>query len=133
MSACPECNHPAHADDECVAIVGYDHLNGDHECGCPGSTRDEEHPADEGHRFTIAMTSRGSSKVVGEAHHTSRVTEPFTWTDEQMAGIWARAKAQAERLALQAEPDHRTGARDRKGGRPDLHDIWPHVEIRRER
>jgi len=24
-------------------------------------------------------------------------------------------------------------ARDRKGGRPDLHDIWPHVEIRRER
>lgn len=33
---CPRCEHPAHDPNDCDATVGYDHLNGDHECGCPG-------------------------------------------------------------------------------------------------
>lgn len=33
---CASCSHPAHADVECEEITGYDHLNGDHNCGCPG-------------------------------------------------------------------------------------------------
>lgn len=33
---CTSCGHPAH-DEECLEITGYDHMNGDHECGCPGS------------------------------------------------------------------------------------------------
>lgn len=31
---CGDCKHPDHGDTECGEIVGYDHLNGDHECGC---------------------------------------------------------------------------------------------------
>jgi hypothetical protein len=88
MSTCPECNHPSHADNECVVTVGYDAMNGDHECGCPGVTeiarreeiRAAEYPADQGHRFTITMTSRGSSKVVGDEHHTDSEWESDPWT-----------------------------------------------------
>jgi hypothetical protein len=35
--ACDLCGHAKHDDAECGEVVGYDHLNGDHECGCPGS------------------------------------------------------------------------------------------------
>lgn len=31
---CPSCGHPEHADSACEVVVGYDHLNGDHDCGC---------------------------------------------------------------------------------------------------
>lgn len=33
---CDLCGHALHGDSECGEAVGYDHLNGDHECGCPG-------------------------------------------------------------------------------------------------
>lgn len=33
---CPLCKHAEHGDGECDKQVGYDHLSGDHECGCPG-------------------------------------------------------------------------------------------------
>lgn len=33
---CADCGHPWHSDTDCGEVVGYDHLNGDHECGCPG-------------------------------------------------------------------------------------------------
>lgn len=36
---CPDCMHSAHANTDCGAVVGYDHLNGDHECGCVGEQR----------------------------------------------------------------------------------------------
>ena len=32
---CRGCDHAPH-EDECEEVVGYDHMNGDHECGCPG-------------------------------------------------------------------------------------------------
>lgn len=31
---CPGCGHALHPSEECEVVVGYDHLNGDHECGC---------------------------------------------------------------------------------------------------
>ena len=34
---CDMCQHSPHGDGECPESVGYDHMNGDHECGCPGS------------------------------------------------------------------------------------------------
>jgi hypothetical protein len=34
---CDMCEHAEHPDGDCGAVTGYDHLNGDHECGCPGS------------------------------------------------------------------------------------------------
>lgn len=34
---CDMCDHSLHHDTECGESTGYDHLNGDHECGCPGS------------------------------------------------------------------------------------------------
>ena len=34
---CDMCPHPSHHPDDCEGIVGYDHLNGDHFCGCAGS------------------------------------------------------------------------------------------------
>jgi hypothetical protein len=37
---CEMCQHAAHSGGDCEVIVGYDHMNGDHECGCPGP--DEE-------------------------------------------------------------------------------------------
>jgi hypothetical protein len=33
---CPMCDHANHRQDECEVVVGYDHLNGNHECGCAG-------------------------------------------------------------------------------------------------
>ena len=33
---CGACGHAFHHDDECEEVIGYDHLNGPHECGCPG-------------------------------------------------------------------------------------------------
>lgn len=36
MNTCGMCHHEAHDTDDCDAVTGYDHLNGDHECGCPG-------------------------------------------------------------------------------------------------
>jgi hypothetical protein len=36
--SCSQCGHPPHTEGECDAVVGYDHLNGDHECGCPGES-----------------------------------------------------------------------------------------------
>lgn len=33
---CEACEHPRHEEDDCEYITGYDHLNGDHYCGCPG-------------------------------------------------------------------------------------------------
>ena len=36
---CSRCKHNAHDSTECDHIVGYDHLNGDHECGCTGPMR----------------------------------------------------------------------------------------------
>lgn len=35
---CGLCDHGFHGSDSCEYVVGYDHLNGDHECGCPGYT-----------------------------------------------------------------------------------------------
>lgn len=36
LIGCPKCAHPHHIDTDCGVEVGYDHLNGTHECGCPG-------------------------------------------------------------------------------------------------
>ena len=36
---CNGCGHPKHGNTECGAVTGYDHLNGDHECGCMGELR----------------------------------------------------------------------------------------------
>lgn len=33
---CPICRHAKHGDSGCEEITVYDHMNGDHECGCPG-------------------------------------------------------------------------------------------------
>lgn len=47
---CDLCDHPRHEGSECGEVVGYDHLNGDHECGCPGSLESLLAQAwDEGH------------------------------------------------------------------------------------
>lgn len=35
---CIDCEHVSHLGSECDVPVGYDHLNGDHECGCPGTS-----------------------------------------------------------------------------------------------
>lgn len=37
LSACDMCGHRPHDAAPCEAQAGYDHLNGFHECGCPGS------------------------------------------------------------------------------------------------
>jgi hypothetical protein len=34
---CEFCGHAFHHEDECEEVTGYDHMNGDHECGCPGT------------------------------------------------------------------------------------------------
>ena len=47
--SCYWCGHASHEGDECGAVTGYDHMNGDHECGCPGrglSEAEREHVAD---------------------------------------------------------------------------------------
>lgn len=36
MTNCKRCGHPEHERDECGVAIGYDHMNGDHECVCPG-------------------------------------------------------------------------------------------------
>lgn len=36
MTDCKVCGHPEHPSDGCPTTVGYDHLNGDHECPCSG-------------------------------------------------------------------------------------------------
>lgn len=30
------CGHESHGDSDCPEQTGYDHINGFHECGCPG-------------------------------------------------------------------------------------------------
>lgn len=35
---CHDCGHPKHGVDDCGEVVGYDHINGDHECGCAGAS-----------------------------------------------------------------------------------------------
>lgn len=37
VEPCDMCGHPSHGNTECDVETGYDHLNGFHECGCPGS------------------------------------------------------------------------------------------------
>ena len=39
---CSGCSHPKHGDTECGEITGYDHMNGDHECGCPGDAGEDD-------------------------------------------------------------------------------------------
>jgi hypothetical protein len=34
---CHLCGHSNHGDTDCGEVTSYDHLNGDHECGCPGA------------------------------------------------------------------------------------------------
>ena len=34
---CDMCDHPLHGNSDCGVEAGYDHINGSHECGCPGS------------------------------------------------------------------------------------------------
>jgi len=49
VETCLWCGHPPHDGEECGAVIGYDHLNGDHECACPGrglSESEREHVAD---------------------------------------------------------------------------------------
>lgn len=39
MTDCELCEHKHPVGEACQTIVGYDHLNGDHECGCTGPLR----------------------------------------------------------------------------------------------
>lgn len=40
-STCHACEHPAHGDTDCGVSVGYDHINGHHECGCSPDASDD--------------------------------------------------------------------------------------------
>ena len=74
------------------------------DCGWIEPEPEQECPADEGHRFTISFTSRGSSKVVGETHHTDSELESEPWAVTVRA--WnlrdALVKASAVPLAVWA-------------------------------
>lgn len=46
---CDMCDHPTHDAEDCEGITGYDHLNGDHFCGCQGSFEEQiEHARAQG-------------------------------------------------------------------------------------
>ena len=58
---CDMCGHENHHDTECGEVTGYDHLNGDHECGCPGSLATQLAQAwDEGANAAVEAYNAGT-------------------------------------------------------------------------
>lgn len=55
--SCDMCGHDLHHDTDCGESTGYDHINGFHECGCPGSLREQLAQAwDEGYQSACDET-----------------------------------------------------------------------------
>jgi len=86
-AVCGFCGHPFHHEDQCEEITGYDHMNGDHECGCPGTPpgRDE-----------LAYLVEGVDY---------RQDTPHEIADRVIAGGWAEARVVLSRLADEFEAD----------------------------
>lgn len=106
-ATCGGCGHAPHHDTECDAEVGYDHLNGSHECGCEGVTVTE---------WFVRYAPEGP--LTERPPYMYEVTEP--WTEET-----ARAE-------VEAQPTRRAAFTRQRTTFPDVVTDWVAAHEARE-
>lgn len=88
---CPLCSHSLHEPDDCEAQVGYDHINGDHYCGCPGISEYQRGIADFVNKVSVEYRKHSAlavqEDVLTAVAHFDVPAEAFWSDDEKQAEI----------------------------------------------